>query len=221
MRKKYDAVLFDFDGTVADTGMGIFNGVYHVLDAFGIEPPEADELRYFIGPPLHDSFKTVLGFDAETCDSAIIKYREYYSSKGIFELTIYDGMEDLFRKLKSKNIKVGIASTKPEVFLHRIVDYFNLKEIFDVVEGSDITNMNSDKTEIILRAIEKMNLTEGSKVLMAGDRHYDINGAKGAGIDSVGVLFGYGSREEIIDAGANYLAEIPEDIFKIVVGGED
>jgi len=218
MSKKYDAVLFDFDGTVADTGEGIFNGVYHVLASKGIEPPEPEKMRYFIGPPLHDSFKTVLGFDDEACDAAIIKYREYYSVKGIFELTMYDGMEELFRKLKAENIKVGIASSKPEVFLQRIAENLKMTELFDVICGSDFSYIHTDKKKIIQRAIESLHLPAGAKVLMVGDRSFDIKGAKGAGVDSAGVLFGYGSRKEFEEAGADYIVADTDELFEVITG---
>lgn len=218
MNNKYDAVLFDFDGTVADTGKGIFNGVYHVLDSMGIDPPEPEKLRYFIGPPLHESFRIVFGFNEEECKAAVATYREYYSAKGIFELTMYDGMEELFRKLKARGIKLGISSSKPEIFLLRIVDKFGLSELFDTVKGSDIDYIHSDKSLIIRRATEAMNLPGTAKVLMVGDRCFDINGAKKAGVDSAGVLFGYGSREEFEEAGADYIVADTDELFGIITG---
>lgn len=218
MNNKYDAVLFDFDGTVADTGKGIFNGVYHVLDSMGIDPPEPEKLRYFIGPPLHESFRIVFGFNEEECKAAVATYREYYSAKGIFELTMYDGMEELFRKLKARGIKLGISSSKPEIFLLRIVNKFGLSELFDTVKGSDIDYIHSDKSLIIRRAMEAMNLPSSAKVLMVGDRCFDINGAKKAGVDSAGVLFGYGSREEFEEAGADYIAADANELFGIING---
>ena len=218
MNNKYDAVLFDFDGTVADTGKGIFNGVYHVLDSMGIDPPEPEKLRYFIGPPLHESFRIVFGFNEEECKAAVATYREYYSAKGIFELTMYDGMEELFRKLKVRNIKIGIASSKPELFLLRIAEALGLSELFDTVKGSDIDYIHSDKSLIIQRATEAMNLPGSAKVLMVGDRCFDINGAKKAGVDSAGVLFGYGSREEFEEAGADYIVVKADELFGIITG---
>ena len=216
MSNKYDAVLFDFDGTVADTGKGIFNGVFHVLDSMGIDPPEPEKLRYFIGPPLHESFRIVFGFNEEECKAAVATYREYYSAKGIFELTMYDGMEELFRELKARGIKLGISSSKPEIFLLRIVDKFGLSELFDTVKGSDIDYIHSDKSLIIRRATEAMNLPGSAKVLMVGDRCFDINGAKKAGVDSAGVLFGYGSREEFEEAGADYIVADTNELFGII-----
>ncbi len=217
MNKNYDAVLFDFDGTVADTGEGIFKGVYYVLDAMGIDHPEPERLRYFIGPPLKESFRTVFGLDDEQCENAITTYREYYSAKGIFELTLYDGMEKLFHKLKEHNIKMGISSAKPEVFLKRIVDHLEMTELFAAVTGSDLDYVHSDKALIISRAIELMDLPADAKVLMVGDRYLDINGAKKVGIDSAGVLFGYGSREEFEEAGADYIVRDTEELFEIIV----
>lgn len=217
MGNKYDAVLFDFDGTVADTGRGIFNSVRYTLNAMGIESPGDDELRTFIGPPLHDSFHKLFGFDSETCDAAVLKYREYYVEKGMFELTLYDGMEELFRKLRACKIKIGIASSKPELFLRRIAENFKITDFFDVITGSDFNYNNSDKTKIILRAMEQLDLPGNAKVLMVGDRCFDINGAKKAGVDSAGVLFGYGSREEFEEAGADHIVEKPMDIFEIAL----
>lgn len=218
MDKKFDAALFDFDGTIADTGRGIFNGVYKVIETMGIDPPPQEKLRYFIGPPLHDSFRTVFGLDEEQCLAAVAIYREYYSARGIFELTIYDGMEELLRKLKARGVKLGISSSKPEVFLKRIVEHFGLTELFDVVAGSDINYIHSDKSLIIRRATETMRLPEDARVLMVGDRCFDINGAKKAGVYSAGVLFGYGSRQEFEEAGADYIVESPDELFEIVTG---
>lgn len=217
MSKKYDAVLFDFDGTVADTAEGIFNGIYHVIDSMGIDRPDAEKLRFFIGPPLHDGFRTIFGFDDAQCDAAVAKYREYYSVKGLFELTLYDGMEELFHKLKDRGIKMGISSAKPEIFLKRIVEHFELSDLFDAVVGNEMNYTHSDKSTLINRSIELMNLSQNVKVLMVGDRHFDINGAKKAGIDSAGVLFGYGSREEFEEAGADYVVADTDELFGIII----
>ena len=145
-----------------------------------------------------------------------IRAMEYYSVIGIFELTVYAGMEELFRKLKRENIKNGIASAKPEVFLLRIAEHLGLTELFDTLNGSGIDFIHSDKSLIIRWAMEAMNLLNGAKVLMVGDRCFDINGAKKAGVDSAGVLFGYGSREEFEEAGADYIAADADELFRII-----
>ena len=213
---RFDAVLFDFDGTVADTGKGIFGGVYHTLAHMGLEPPPEEKLRYFIGPPLHDSFQTVFGFDAETSDAAVKKYREYYREKGMFELTFYDGMEELLVRLRVSGVKTGIASAKPDIFLKEIIARYQVDEFFDTIAGSDINSIHSDKAEIISAAIDGLGGLDKSRVLMAGDRKFDIAGAKTAGVKSCGVLYGYGSRAELEEAGAEYLVKTPGEIFEIV-----
>lgn len=218
MKNSFDAVLFDFDGTVADTGPGIFNGVYYTLRHMKIEPPPEEKLRYFIGPPLHDSFQSLFGFDAQTADEAVKKYREYYREKGMFELTFYDGMEELLARLRESGIKTGIASAKPDIFLNEIIAHYRVEGLFDTVAGSDINYIHSDKAEIISTAIEGLGGVEKSRVLMAGDRKFDIAGAKTAGVKSCGVLYGYGSREELEEAGAEYLVKTPGEIFEIVMG---
>jgi phosphoglycolate phosphatase len=216
MSNKYDVVLFDFDGTIADTAKGIFKGINHVFDSMGIDRPKPESLRNFIGPPLSESFKTILGLNDTQCESALVTYREYYSDTGLFELTLYDGIEELFRKLKEQNIKMGICSAKPEVFLKRLVIHLEMTDLFEAVTGSDIHYVHSDKALIIKRAMEIMHLPADAKVLMVGDRYLDINGAKKAGIDSAGVLFGYGSREEFENAGADYIVADTDELFEII-----
>lgn len=218
MSNQYDVVLFDFDGTIADTAKGIFKGIHHVFDSLGTERPDPAILRNFIGPPLSESFKTLFGFSDDECTSALVTYREYYSEKGLFELTLYNGMEELFLKLKEQNIRMGICSGKPEVFLKRVVEHLEMTDLFEAVTGSDIHYINSDKALIIKRAMEMMDLPADARVLMVGDRYLDIHGAKKAGIDSAGVLFGYGSQEEFEEAGANYIVVDTDELFEIITG---
>lgn len=218
MNTAYNAVLFDFDGTVADTGCGIFNGIRYALNAFGMPMPEEHTLRRFIGPPLHDSFKEIFGMDAARCAEAVKIYREYYVRQGMFELTVYDGMRELLARLHERGTRLGIASSKPEVFLRQITAHLELDDLFDVVAGSDIQYIHSDKAGIIRRAMETLALADAERALMVGDRYFDIEGAKSVGIDSVGVLFGYGERDELEAAGATYIAAAPEEIYPLAVG---
>lgn len=218
MNTAYNAVLFDFDGTVADTGHGIFNGIRHALTAFGMPMPEEHALRRFIGPPLHDSFKEIFGMDAARCAEAVKVYREYYVRQGMYELSVYDGMPELLARLREHGFRLGIASSKPEVFLRQITAHLELDEMFEVVAGSDIQYIHSDKAGIIRRAIETLALRDTERALMVGDRYFDIEGAKSVGIDSVGVLFGYGEREELEAAGATYIAAAPGEVFGYAVG---
>ncbi|HRT82192.1 MAG TPA: HAD hydrolase-like protein, partial [Oscillospiraceae bacterium] len=218
MSLKYNGIIFDFDGTVADTGDGIFNGVYAALDKMGIAHPPKEELRYFIGPPLNDSFHKLFGLNDEECDFAVSAYREYYSRQGLYEFELYEGMEQLLKDLKAHGARLGLASAKPEVFLKRIVDHMDFNKYFDIVAGHPLTNKHPDKSAVIKRAAEALKLGAGAKYLMVGDTRFDILGAKSLGMDSVGVLFGYGSREEFEEAGADYTVEKPSDILSLVIG---
>lgn len=215
---KYDAVLFDFDGTIAETGEGIFNGIRRALELMGVTPPEDEKLRYFVGPPLQESFSVICGFDNEQSTEAIRLYREYYAETGIYELHLYDGMEQLFRKLKDAGVKLAVASAKPEIYLKKIVERFGMSDLFEGIAGTDLKDRHADKSVMINRLLKNMDITEVGRVLMVGDRFYDIEGAKKAGVDSAGVLFGYGSREELEKAGADFLVSSADELFDIVLG---
>ena len=216
MNFNYDGIIFDFDGTVADTGDGIFHGVYAALDELGIARPPKEVLRYFIGPPLNDSFHKLFGLNEEECDFAISVYREYYSRRGIYELEVYEGMEELLQDLKALGLPLGVASAKPEVFLKKVINHMGFNKYFEIVAGHPLNNKHPDKSAVIKRAAEALKTEDIKKVLMIGDTRFDILGAKSLGMDSVGVLFGYGSKEEFEAAGADYLVEKPADILKLL-----
>lgn len=215
MKKKYDAVLFDFDGTVADTGVGIFNSIQYAVEAVGHAPLSSEVLRTFIGPPVFDSFKRELNLNDEQCEFAVKKYREKYSESGIYQLEMYDGMKKLLEELKAKGIKVGIASSKPESFILRLLNIIEIKEFVDYVSCPAADKANREKFELINSSAEFFGINK-SRILMVGDRLFDINGANIAGVDSVGVTFGYGSKEELENAGATYIASSVGEICDII-----
>lgn len=217
MKKNYDAVLFDFDGTFADTGEGIFESVQHAVEALGFRPLTDETLKRFIGPPIFDSFRRELGIDDARADFAVTKYREAYAESGILKFRIYDGILDLLRELKDNGIKIGIASAKPQKFIIRIVAHLGLEDYFDYISAPADDKADQSKVRLITKAAEALK-AEKSRVLMVGDRHFDINGANGAGVSSVGVTFGYGSEEELRSAGATFIArnvaEVRDVIFR-------
>lgn len=215
MNSKYNAVLFDFDGTIADTGEGIFSSVQYAVKALGFEPLSEAALRTFIGPPIYDSFKRELDINEEQAHFAVEKYREIYAVKGIYEFRLYDGILELFKELKANGIKIGVASAKPERFVRKLLAHIEIDEYFSFVSAPCDDKADQSKVGLINRAVDGMNV-EKSEVLMIGDRHFDINGANGAGVDSVGVTFGYGDREELENAGATFIATCVEDIRNII-----
>ena len=205
------AVLFDWDGTVADTRPGIFNSVRYAIGQYGIADKPDDELRYFIGPPLYDGFEHVFGVSPELANELTDTYRVYYRDKGIFECNIYDGVGDLLRKLHDAGVKTAVVSSKPKEFLDRLVEHFGLADHLDAVVGPAMDNHNSNKTVLVNQALKELMLLP-STVAMIGDRHFDMEGAKAAGVSAVGVLYGYGTEEELCKAGADAICDQVADL---------
>lgn len=214
---RYNAVIFDFDGTICDTGEGILKSAQYALEAFGYEVPDYKELTYFIGPPLLVTFQEKFGADPATADELVKKYRERYTNIGILESCLYDRIKELLVSLKKENIKLGIASSKPKDYVEALLDHFGIKSFFDVICGVSFTADCESKANIISRCVKELEIP-GNEILMAGDKSYDIEGAKANLIDSVGVLWGYGSRIEFARSGAKFIAEKPEDIYSIALG---
>lgn len=218
----YSIVLFDLDGTLTDPGIGITNSVMYALEKFGIAVEERASLYKFIGPPLLDSFMEFYGFDEEKANQAVIYYREYYKDKGIFENRVYDGIPELLKRLKAAGKRMILATSKPEMFAKQILEYFDLSQYFDLIVGSDLEGTRNTKGKVINHALhtyagltgQNMEMLKKQSV-MIGDRHHDIDGAKENQIDSIGVLFGYGGREELEMAGATCVVEEPEDIYYV------
>ena len=208
-------MLFDFDGTFADTGEGMFESIQCAVKALGFEPLDAETLRRFVGPPVFESFRRELGVDAEKADFAVAKYREAYAENGIFKFRVYDGIPDLLRELNENGIRFAIASAKPQKFLVRIVARLGIENLVDYISSPADDKADPSKTRLINEAVLALK-TEKSRVLMVGDRHFDINGANGAGVDSVGVTFGYGSEEELREAGATFIARTVADVRDII-----
>ncbi len=215
---KYSYVLFDFDGTMVDSSRGIFKSLIYALKAAGHEEPDEATLRKFIGPPIYDSFKNLFGFPEEQIDFMIKKYREDYSNGGLFELDVYDGIPELVKKLHENGIKIATASSKPTVFIEKILKHIGLYDYIDYIGGTVFDERGSGKTGILLNALENLGCTDKSKAVMIGDRKFDIDGAKGAGIETAAVLYGFGSRKEFEEHGAEYIVENTKEIEKIVFG---
>ncbi len=213
----YSTVLFDLDGTLTDPGEGITNSVAYALGRYGIEVGDKKSLYSFIGPPLKDSFMKYYGFSSEKAMEAITVYREYFRDKGIFENEVYEGIPDLLGKIKASGRKIVLATSKPEEFAVRILEHFDLMKYFDVVAGASMDEKRNKKGDVIKYALQKGDLAEDSCV-MIGDREHDISGAKENALPSIGVLYGYGSREELEKAGADYIAEAVDDIYAILEG---
>ena len=212
----YDIILFDLDGTLTDPGEGITNSVAYALGKYGIEVTDKKELYKFIGPPLKDSFMKYYGFSEEEAIKAIEYYREYFRDTGIFENKVYEGVEDMLSTIKESGRRIILATSKPEEFAVRILQHFGLKKYFNVVAGASMDSSRSKKGDVIAYAISLCDDFDKDKSIMIGDREHDMLGAKENGLKSLGVLYGYGSEEELKKAGADYIVSTPADILKLI-----
>ncbi len=209
-------VLFDLDGTLTDPAEGITNSVAYALRRYGIEVSDTSELNCFIGPPLTDSFERFYGFSHEKAVEAVEVYREYFRPTGIFENKVYDGIPELLSRLKAEGKSVIMATSKPEVFARQIAEHFGFDGYFDLIAGSTLDGSRVKKHDVIENAIKRFEITDRSECVMVGDRLHDIEGAKASSIKSIGVLWGYGSREELEGCGADYICESVSQIFDLI-----
>lgn len=213
----YKAVLFDFDGTLCDTGIGVKKSAKYALDAFDIPCPDWEELDFFIGPPLLVTFQERFGQSVTDAELLVKKYRERYTNIGLYESEFYDGIEELLARLKNDGIKIGIASSKPEKYIIDLLEKHNLAKYFDNICGVSFNADCESKQSIIERCVHGLNVSN-SEALMVGDRFYDIDGANANEIDSVGVLWGFGTKFELIESKAKYIADKVDDIESIALG---
>lgn len=213
--KKY--ILFDLDGTVTDPMIGITKSVRYALNKFGIEVEDLNTLCKFIGPPLKDSFMNFYNFSEGDALKAITYYREYFSTNGLYENTVYENFEDMLIALKNDGKSLIIATSKPTVFAEKILEHFNLKKYFDFISGSNLDNTRTKKSDIISYALEQQMINNMSEIIMIGDREHDIIGAKALNIESIGVLHGYGSYEELSSSGADYIVKDVSELKSLLL----
>lgn len=213
----FKCVLLDLDGTLFDTSEGIMECYKMGLEHFGIFVKDDRELRKVIGPSLYISYRDFYGLDEDQVKEAVRIYREHYNGGGIYKCRLYDGMENVLKSLKLNDFTVCVATSKPQVMAEKILNYFGLTEYLDTICGAELDGSRSDKIELINTALKQVGFTDKNKVVMVGDRFYDIKGAIGAGIHSIGVTYGFGTKEELIEGGAEYIVDAPEDILKIAM----
>ncbi len=213
----YETVIFDLDGTIIDSAKGIINSFTYTFEKLGLPIPPREEMGVFIGPPLLYSFETICGLGNEEAERAIEIYREYYREKGIYEIRVYEGAEELLRKLKANGKRTLLATSKYEPYALQILENIGFSEYFDFAAGSLAGGERGTKAEVIEYALTCTD-AERTTAVMVGDRMHDTKGARDVGIDSIGVLYGYGSREELSAGGATHIAATADDIFGIVCG---
>ena len=218
MKKKsdYTTLLFDLDGTLVDSGEGIMKCAQYSLAHFGIEVTDLQTLRPFVGPPLEDSYKDLYGFSDKDAMKAVEIYRERYFRKGWLEQHLYDGVIVFLEELRHRGYVMGIATSKMQIQADKVTSEFGLRHFFDFIGGRDDKGILHTKADVINAALSSQGIEDRSKILMIGDRKFDVQGAKECGIDSMGVLYGYGDREEFENAGVTYICRDFDEILSML-----
>ncbi len=204
----YEYILLDLDGTVSDPKVGICTSVQYGLAKMGIKVDDINVLTPFIGPPLRDSFRNYYNIPEEDIEKVVAFYRERFSTVGLFENELYPGMAEMLSDLKKAGKKLALASSKPRIFVKKILDHFDITQYFDVIMGSELDGTRENKIEIIeesLRLLFPDKPVDKAKCVMVGDRKFDVEAAGQVGLKSIGVTYGYGSKEELEAAGADVI----------------
>ncbi|MCH5291109.1 MAG: HAD hydrolase-like protein [Treponema sp.] len=217
--RTYTTLFFDFDGTLFDTSEGVFHSFDYVVDFYRLNVPDKSVYNTMIGPPLLESFSRVFHFEGQQLQDAIAKYREYYTDKGMFECCVYDGVVPLIEQLRAAGKHIVVATSKPEVYAKQILQRKNMLHLFDFVGGSDLEEqVRVHKVDIINYVLQSQGIAEKTSCLMIGDTRFDIEGAQKAGLDSLGILWGFGTKESLEHAGATYIAASPPEAGRLLLG---
>ena len=216
----FTTILFDLDGTLTDPKPGITKSVQYALAHFGIEEEDLDTLEPFIGPPLQDSFREFYGMDEKQAWEAVEKYRERFAQVGWSENALYPGIDGMLARLKASGCLLGVASSKPEYFVKKILDHFHVAQYFDVALGSEMDGSRSKKEEVIREALLRLGVETGFSregTVMVGDRLFDVEGAREMGLPCIGVSFGYAAPGELEESGAVQIADSVEELERILL----
>ena len=217
MQPEYTYILLDLDGTVTDSMEGITKSIQYALKHFGIEVKDLNDLRKFVGPPLKESLMEFCHFSTDEAEEGIRRYRERFAETGIYENAVYPGMERLLQELNEAGKQVMLATGKPAYYAEKILDHFHLSRYFKFVGGSGLDGSLSRKDEVIRHVLENNDIQDLSDVVMVGDRKHDIIGARNTGIDCIGVLYGYGDREELTQAGAKRIVASVDELKRALL----
>lgn len=212
----YQYIMFDLDGTLAESGKGVISSVHYSLEKLGVEPLPEEEMLKFIGPPLLYSYMNFMGMDEETANRAIDFYRKHYEKEGHYLSPLYEGVREILEELKERGKNLLVVTSKPMNMARKIIHNNGLDELFQDIVGPLPEEKTVEKDEMIRRAFKRNKITSGKQAVMIGDRQYDIWAAKKNQMDCIAVLFGYGSLEEFEREGATYIVKQPKDILGIV-----
>ncbi len=214
---KYKHILFDLDGTLTDPMLGITNSVIYALKHYGFSIPDRSEIYHFIGPPLVDSFMDYCNFDRKKAEEAVEVYREYFGEHGIFENTVYEGMDELLSSLVDGGAPLYLATSKPEYYATQILEHFDLLKYFTFVAGNTMAESRSEKADVISYLFENFPEANGDATVMVGDTQFDIAGARAHNLDSIALLYGYGDLEKMRALNPTYFASSVNELKNILL----
>lgn len=209
---KYDIILFDLDGTISESAVGIRYSLEKTIEDIGCSTFDTGNYKLYIGPPLLDTFKNLCKLDGKDAENAVEVYRNYYDTQGKLMNKPYEGIKETLEEIKSTGAKIAVATSKYEKFAEEIVEYLGLSHCFDAVCGSLIDGSRKDKKDIIPYAVERLGCTFNSKIAMVGDTYFDARGARLCNVDFIGVEYGYGDVDSMKNEGAVKFAKTPEDL---------
>ena len=206
-------ILFDLDGTLTDSAPGIIETMQYALNKKGIIPP--DDLHFILGPPLIDTFINTFHMSQQSAKEAYQYYYKRYAEKGMYQNSVFEGVKEMLSELKKHGKKLAVATSKSENFANEIIEHFELSEYFDCIAGNHL-NTRDTKAKVVCYALEQLQCNPESAILV-GDRMYDIIGGKTAGVNVIGVLYGYGEMQELQQYGADAIAKTPQDVVEIIL----
>lgn len=212
----YQYILFDLDGTLTDPREGITKSVQYALSKMGIEEPDLTALEHFIGPPLYDEFRRCYDFDDTQAKQAVAAYRERFSVHGWKENLLFDGVPAMLQTLRAAGKTLAVASSKPTVFVKKILELFEIAPYFDAVSGATLDGRISTKAQVVEQALTMLSVRDRKDVVLVGDRMHDVEGAQLCAIDCVGVTFGFGGFEELQQAGARYIVQDFAELIQVL-----
>ena len=214
----YSLCLFDLDGTLTDPKIGITKSFQYALASFGIHA-ELENLTKFIGPPLRESFRDTYGFSDYDTETAVVKFREYFAETGLFENTVYPDIPELLQMLNDNGRTLAVVTSKVALYAKQILKHFDLDKYFAHVSGDEMDGSltKNGKKDLINIALDKLDRERNKSVVMIGDREHDILGARGVGIESIGITWGYGSNEELKSAGATHIVDNADELYRIII----
>ena len=224
MKSRYEYVLFDLDGTLIDSADGVIDAFVYSLGKFGIDPGDRESMKKLVGPVLKESFQQVYHFDSENVEEVLRYYHESYEAEGIYKVPLFEGVDDMLRTLQDAGKILLVVTAKQQEIAESILRYVGIDRYFLAVVGPSRSESRTDKAAMIKKALSWLEMHESAgspaaqHTVMVGDRFFDIEGAVQDEIDSIGVLYGYGDRQELEEAGSTWFAETPEEVIRIIKG---